>query len=139
MTNYEILLDDIEQKGILYIQTRSSKQPAMTMRDDGEYAIFFDEAAFETTAKRYVALLHEDCHCETGVIYNINTPLATIRKYERRTWRHAVLTRLPFAELYYALQEGITERWELAEHFEVTEEFIDMALDVYRRQGLLRG
>ena len=75
MTKYEELVDRVCESEILYISTNSSRIPAQVIRTDREYGILFNEAAFETTAERHVALAHEKAHCDTGTLYSEHTPL----------------------------------------------------------------
>ena len=46
---------------------------------------------------------------------------------------------IPFEELQEAFSNGVIERWELAEYYEVTEDFIDTVIQVYQNEGLLVG
>ena len=43
----------------------------------------------------------------------------------------------PFVFNNFAVESGITEVWELAEHFDVTEDFIRDALRLYTMEGTL--
>ena len=40
---------------------------------------------------------------------------------------------LPFDDLLSAFERGMVEAWQLAEHFDVTEDFIRKAVDIYHR------
>ena len=44
---------------------------------------------------------------------------------------------LPLEELQEAVNKGYTEIYELAEYFDVTEDFILTAIEIYKRQGKL--
>ncbi len=43
---------------------------------------------------------------------------------------------IPKEELETCFAQGITELWDLAEYFNVTEDFMRMAVDYYREQEL---
>lgn len=63
--------------------------------------------------------------------YIENTPLWLRKKYERAADKWAIKKLIPKDELEAAFQKGITEVWELAEYFEVTEDFVRKAAKEY--------
>jgi len=139
MTRLETLLDSIEQSDIFYVETESDRQPAKSQRDENDYAIFFNEYAFETSSERFVALAHEKGHCDSGAFYNIHTPLITREFCERRAWRHAILDHLPFDKLMDAFEacktaDGVTV-FDLSEYLDLSEDFIIQAIEDYIRMG----
>lgn len=44
---------------------------------------------------------------------------------------------MPSDELLQAVQNGCVEVWELAEYFDVTEDFVRRACEIYRAMGIL--
>lgn len=98
-----------------------------------DYSLLFD------TVSERVHLTHELGHCTTGGFYNIYSPYDVREKYENRANKWAVHKLIPFEELQEAFSNGIIERWELAEYFEVTEDFIDTVIQIYQNEGLLAG
>jgi len=135
MMRYEKLLDEIEQGNTFLVQTKSDRQPAKSMRMGRDCAIFFDESAFETNAERFVALAHEKGHCDSGIFYNIHTPLQTRGRCEYLAWKWAVIEYLPFDKLIEAVHacktaEGVSAH-ELAEYLEITADFLALAIDTY--------
>ena len=56
-------------------------------------------------------------------------------KHEQTANRWAVKKLVPKAELVRLLKKGFA-RWELAEHFEVTEDFINLAIRMYFEYGI---
>ncbi len=97
-----------------------------------------DPFQIETVAEEKVHLAHELGHCETGSFYNIYSSLDIREKQERRADGWAVLKLMPFCDFKNALSLGFTEIWELAEYFEVTEEFVLKAIKYYREKNFLR-
>ena len=81
-------------------------------------------------------LAHELGHCITNSFYNqyIKYDLKEKREYKANKW--AIKTLIPFDSLSDALYSGIDSVWELAEYFEVTEDFIYKALELYQEQLL---
>lgn len=80
------------------------------------------------------ALVHELGHCKTGAFYNQYSSLCCIHQQEARAWRWAVQRVLPRNELNNAIQSGLTEVWQLAEHFGVEESLVRYAFSLYFEQ-----
>lgn len=80
-------------------------------------------------------LAHEIGHCETLAFYNAYSPLEIREKHEARADRWAVSKLVPVGELTEALKHGINEIWALAEHFDVTEDFMRKAIKIHRLQN----
>ena len=97
----------------------------------GRCHIGLDERAMETSAEETVHLAHEVGHCLTGSFYNRYAPCDLRQKHENRADRWAIRRLIDPARLYDALAAGITEPWELAEWFGVTEPFLRKALAYY--------
>jgi len=139
MTRYEQLLNDIDESEILYIETTSTKQPAKSMRDAGDYAIFMNERAFKAEDERLEALMHEKGHCDSGAFYSVYTPLITRARCECRAWRRAVLDNLPFEVLEEACEacktaEGI-DICDVSDYLDMPASFIDRACEEYKLMG----
>lgn len=139
MTKLETLIDALDQSDILYIETASELQPAKVMRQDGCYAIFFDETRFASDPDRFVALAHEKGHCEAGAVYTLLSPMETRGRCEAAAWRRAVLNELPFDRLMQAFEscktaDGVALH-DLADALDVTPEFILRAIGLYTCLG----
>ena len=109
---------------------------SLSMPVDGSNAIAIDPVKVKSTADETYKLAHELGHCEYGGFYNAKNPLdlRAKREYKANVW--AVRKILPFSELKEAVQRGVCEKWELAEHFNLPEELIDFALTYYlERKG----
>lgn len=91
--------------------------------------------SLESVSEEKVKLAHELGHCETGAFYNRYSPFDLREKHERTANRWAVKKLVPKSELVTLLKKGY-ERWELAEHFEVTEDFINLAIRMYFEYGI---
>lgn len=101
------------------------------------YGIAIDVDKLNNSIEEKVCLAHELGHCELGAFYNIFSPYDIKSRQEYRANKWAASTLIPFCELQEALESGYTEIWELAELFGVSEEFMNIAIDIYRRQGKL--
>ena len=105
---------------------------SLSIQDEtGRCSIGLDEGAMETSAEQIVHLAHEVGHCLTGSFYNRYAACDLRQKHENRADRWAIRRLIDPARLYDALEAGITEPWELAEQFGVTEPFMRKALCYY--------
>ena len=66
----------------------------------------------------------------------MNSPFDLIEKHEYKADKYAVHELLPFEDLEVACKNGYTEYWQLAEHLDLTEEFIKRAVYIYECEGL---
>lgn len=96
---------------------------------DGLY-IVMDEGEM-TEAQKKTHLMHEIGHCMTGAFYHPYSPLETRSRCEHKANLWMIHNLLPKQELESAFARGVTEIWELAEHFEVTEDVIRLACYEY--------
>ncbi len=108
------------------------------MSGAGNCYIGMDPFRIETSSQERVHLAHELGHCETGSFYNVYSSLDIREKHENRADRWAVTRLVPVEELEYAVNNGFTEIWELAEYFGVTEDFIKKAADIYFLKNALQ-
>ena len=84
-----------------------------------------------TESEEVVHKAHELGHCMTGSFYNRYSKFDLISKHERRADVWAIKKLVKEDELIDAFEHGIIEIWELAEYFDVTEEFMIKACQYY--------
>ena len=96
-----------------------------------------DPMQINTTAEENVHLAHELGHCLTGSFYNPSSTHDLIEKHEWRAEKKAIKMLIPADELKEAFSHGITEVWELAEYFNLTEDYIQKAYRYYKDNNLL--
>ena len=82
-------------------------------------------------ADEKVKLAHEMGHCVTGSFYNIYAACDVRQKHENRADKCAIEKLIPKDELNHSVRRGITEIWDLAEYFGVTEDFMRNAVCWY--------
>lgn len=99
--------------------------------------INIDESKFETDSEKKVCLAHELGHCISGTLYTLNHSNLYRGSAEYRADYRAAQLIMPIYDLKDCICRGITEKYELAEYFNVTEEFIDRTLYIYSNKGLL--
>ncbi len=113
-----------------------SSLDALSIEHKGQYAIVLDPNKIESSADENTKLAHELGHCLYGGFYSSTTPLYIREKHEYKANVWAAKFLVPWDELREAVRNGITEPWELAEYFSVTEAFIALALEYYvERKG----
>lgn len=108
-----------------------SSLDALSIEHKGEYAIVLDPNKIESSTDENTKLAHELGHCLYGGFYSSTTPLYIREKHEYKANVWAVKFLVPWDELHEAIHNGVTEPWELAEYFSVTEAFINLALEYY--------
>ena len=102
------------------------------MNNDGSCAVAIDPFGLNSTKDEKIRLAHELGHCVTGSFYNrySDFDIKAISEYKADKW--AIKKLVPKDELQAAFEQGYTEPWDLAEYFNVTEEFIIKAVNYYR-------
>lgn len=106
---------------------------SLSLLDNKKCYIAIDPFMLSTSADEIVKLAHELGHCQTGAFYNEYSSLDIRKKHERRADKWAIKKLVPEDELKEIYTQGITGRYELAEHFGVTEDFMQKALDFYKQ------
>lgn len=126
------LLRLAERRGIPVCRVRLPLTGSLCLQDESLCCyIGLDEDSIQTTAEQSVHLAHEVGHCVTGSFYNRYAPCDLRQKHENRADRWAIQRLIDPARLCDALDAGVTEPWELAEYFDVTEPFMRKALAYY--------
>ena len=104
---------------------------ALTLEMNRNYDIFINPEKSKTISAFQTKLIHEWGHCSTGSTHHINSPFELIEKNEFKANRASFERFLPFADIKKAVNEGLTEYWELAEYFNIEEEYIRQAIHYY--------
>ena len=110
---------------------------AASIKFSNKLGIFLDYKQISTVAEEKVLLSHELGHCETGAMHNVSSTWETKTRNEYRADKWAVHQLIPFHSLQNAFICGYTEVWQLAEYFNVTEDFIRTTYRIYQNEGLL--
>lgn len=100
--------------------------------NDGSSAIAMNPWSMTSLADETVKLAHELGHCETGAFYNRYSEFDVRAQHERRADKWAIKKLIPQDELAAAISDGHTEVWDLAECFNVTEDFMKKAISYYK-------
>ena len=114
-----------EQENIPVIRFSLPETGSMSVMDDaGRCYIGMDPGLGDGGVSERVHLSHELGHCLTGSFYNIYAAADCRQRHENRANKWAIQALIPVDDLDDAIARGCTEVWELADRFQVSEEFI---------------
>lgn len=131
-----------EKEGIMVFDRQlpfsneQSKAVTIRLRSSGVTGVFVDRGRMDTTAEEAVALLHEGGHCATGTTHSIVSPFDLIEKHEYKADKWAVQDAVSQEELTAARRAGYREIYELADFFNLTEEFMKKVVCWYDHGNL---
>ena len=108
---------------------------AVAVKYGGQFFIGLDYAIAENSPEERIVLAHELGHIHTDAFYGMRAPEPVRKRAEMLAERWAVKQLVPKAELCSLLAQG-KESWELAEHFNVTEDFMRKACYFYFECGM---
>lgn len=119
------LYDLAEQENIPVFRCSLPETGSMSvMTEDGCCFVGMDPALRDGGVEERVHLSHELGHCLTGSFYSIYTAVDCRQRHENRADKWAIQALIPVDDLDDAIAGGCTEVWELAERFQVSEDFI---------------
>lgn len=126
------LYDLAQQQNIEVLNYPMAHSGSMSvMLEDGQCFIGMDASVRDGGVQERVHLSHELGHCVTGSFYNIYAAVDHRQRHENRANKWAIHALIPVEELDDAIAQGCTEVWELADRFQVTEDFIRKAVCLY--------
>lgn len=111
------------------------KREALSIMDSGELYIAIDPFQLRSEQDEKMKLSHELGHCMTGSFYNEWSTVDIRERHEYRADKWAVHRLIPFEDFRRAIKDGNIETWQLAEYFDVTEDFIRRTEYVYQCEG----
>ena len=116
-----------------YAYMPAAQAVAVKVKDN--FYIGLDYSVPENSPAERLMLAHELGHIETDAFYGLRAPEWVRQKAEAEAERWAVKYLVPKKALTAGLKKGLTE-WELAEHFNVTADFIRRAYQLYFEDGI---
>lgn len=131
MNNVLNLYSDLNALGVKFYHWNMDGDKAVTLEINGQYGVFMDFCNIETSAEELVVLAHEGGHICTGATHKVCSPFDLVEKHEHKANKWAIQKLIPEDELNSAVSEGCTNIFTLAEHFEVTEDFMKLAVCWY--------
>lgn len=126
----EDLYEFAEQLNIKILSFNLPNCESLSICDGNDYYIGIDDKQIDNSANERVHIAHELGHCETGAFYNEFSPVDTTRKCEEVAERCAIRKLIDKNKFLDMLELGY-DIWELAEYFNVTEDYIKKAYKLY--------
>lgn len=120
-----------ENSDIPVIPFELPESESVSMSISGKCFVGIDPYKLKDTYDEKAKLAHELGHCETGAFYNEYSAYDVRSKHEHKADVWAIKKLVPKDELIAAINSGCANRYELSEHFELPESFIQRALDYY--------
>lgn len=139
MSNLDDLYALAEEEHIeIFAFSLPSTSSVSIMELDRTCYIGIDPFKVDSYVQEAQHLAHELGHCITGSFYNkySNCDIRARHEYKANKW--AIKKLVPEDELKRAIDQGLTEPWELSEYFGVTTPFMKKAMEFYREQALSR-
>lgn len=137
MRDIDSIYDKIAREGILLFNFANCDVPAAIVRYRSLTGIYINDRLIATEAEEKRTVMHEYAHYKTGACHPANASALTVARDEFRANKYAVHELMPFGELCAALEAGYAQTYELADYFNLPEDFVRTALDVYRCEGKL--
>lgn len=131
MTNLIALYRIAEVNGIKIKNFDLDGDEAVSLKRKDKCFIIIDPDDVKSIADERVKLGHELGHCLTESFYSDSSPECVKQKHENRANKWAIEHLIPIGKLNEAVQQGHTEMWDLAEYFNVGEDFMRMAVCWY--------
>lgn len=124
-----------EKSGITVDRFSLPENGSVSLLHDGKLYIALD-SNIKTNAEERVYLAHELGHCETLAFYNMYAPVDVRGKQENKADRWAIKRLVPEEKYRRALRNGYTDINSLAEFFDVTDEFMEKAVQYYSKNKI---
>ncbi len=126
------LYDISESENVPVYSFQMNECESISVLQDGNCFVAIDPMKLQSETEEKEKLSHELGHCATGAFYNRYAACDIREKHERRANIWSIKKLVPKDELLKALDDCFcANRFELAEHFGVSEDFMQMALDYY--------
>lgn len=101
---------------------------AATVRYRGDYSVGLNFEQIRTARQLRTVTMHEVGHLHTGALHKVDSPFQLVEQSEYRADADSFRRYLPVSEIADAMQKGYTEPWQLAEYFDLDEDYIKKAL-----------
>ena len=135
MENLDNLYQWLDDEGVFLFDRQlpfsSRESNAVTIQLDAHrdvWGIFLDKGRLGTASEEKSALLHESGHYATGATHQVSSPFDLVQKHEYKANKWAVERAFSQDELDDAVAEGCIDIYSLADHFNVTIDFMRLAL-----------
>lgn len=120
---------------VLFHKTNEIRSFSMELQQ--KLYINLDETQFESEIEKRVCLAHEIGHCISGTTYTLNHSKLYRGSAEYKADYRAAQLLMPIEKLKECIMNGITDKYDLAEFFNIPDYFVDRSLYIYNNKGLL--
>ena len=101
---------------------------ACTVRDHSYYCVVFNPTTLNSFRRLRTAVIHEEGHLRTGALHKVDSPYQLVAQAEYRADAESFRRYLPPNKIGAAMRAGYTEPWQLADYFDLDEDYIKKAL-----------
>ena len=101
---------------------------ACTVRAHGYYCVVLHPDTLNTSRRLRTAAIHEEGHLRTGALHKVDSPYQLVAQSEHRAEAASFQHYLPPDKIRAAMRAGYTEPWQLADYFDLEEDYIKKAL-----------
>lgn len=119
------MYDDLASLGVNVIDLKLKANTAIAFLDN---FMVIDRSKCKTSARERTVLAHEAGHYISGAFYLAYSPYEVKEQAEHRAFSASVEKYLPASEIQKCYKMGLTENWQLADYFNLDEDFIEKAL-----------
>ena len=130
------LYDEAARNNIPIVHCNLKLNGSASVQIGEQYVIGVDPSVCKNKNDFRAHIAHELGHCMTGSFYSLYSPLDVREKHEVKADKWAIQKLIPKDDYDNAIKSGITEIWELADHFSVTEDFMRKAICLYKNGNL---
>lgn len=124
-TALSAVYSDLDTLGVDVADVRLKANTAIAFCDN---FIALDRSRCKTVKQERTVLAHEAGHYLSGAFYLAYSPYEIKEQAEHKAFVASVERYLPADALRRCYRMGLTEPWQLAEYFDLEEEFIKKAL-----------
>lgn len=129
----------IAQKNHCHITENKTRSTiSFIMECDNEFYINIDSSKITSESEKRICLAHELGHCISGTTYTIYHSPYYRGSAEYLADYKACQLLMPIDQFLAVIHQGVVEKWDLAEHFNVPETFVKRAIEIYTYKGLLQ-
>ena len=123
-----------EEKNIKVMDFSLPENKAVCIESESGCFVGIDPQVFTSAREEKVVVAHEIGHIETGSLYAVGSDSTARVKQEAKAEKWTVNSLVPLDQLKEAIKNGCCDVQSLAEHFEVTEEFMYSVILHYQKQ-----
>ena len=124
-TSVSVMYKDLHGMGVDVVDLKLKANTAIAFKDN---FLVIDRSRCKTVAKERTILAHEAGHYLSGAFYLAYSPYEIKEQAENKAFAASVEKYLPVCKLRRAMAHGMTEPWQLADYFDLDEDYIIKAL-----------